>query len=326
MKVRVKTPSRIHITLIDLNGSIGRIDGGVGLTLESPSIELIGEKSESGKLKIKGSLGEIFRYEEICKKFGSISGSESVQITVNSAYRSHIGLGSGTQTSLAVGSVYNGLFDLKFSLKQIAGISGRGGTSGIGVAAFESGGFIVDGGHSTKEKNSFKPSSASKAQPPPLIFRNEFPDWKIVLLTPTMSGFSGRNEVKLFEENCPVPVEDVREISHLILLKMMPAVLEEDLDSFGDAIFKIQSLGFKKAEIDQYGNLLRDLMNNLREFTPAVGMSSTGPTVYAITDSNPKKIVREGVEYFKKMNIHCEFLITHAKNSGADIKLIEDGS
>ncbi|WP_332881590.1 hypothetical protein [Methanosarcina horonobensis] len=35
--INVVSPSRLHLTLIDLNAEIGRVDGGVGITLESPS-------------------------------------------------------------------------------------------------------------------------------------------------------------------------------------------------------------------------------------------------------------------------------------------------
>ena len=42
-RIVVQTPARLHIGLLDLNGEIGRIDGGIGLALESPhtSIEAV---------------------------------------------------------------------------------------------------------------------------------------------------------------------------------------------------------------------------------------------------------------------------------------------
>ena len=39
--LRVRSCSRVHLSLIDLNASLGRVDGGVGLTLEEPYIEVI---------------------------------------------------------------------------------------------------------------------------------------------------------------------------------------------------------------------------------------------------------------------------------------------
>ncbi len=34
--IKVVSPSRLHLTLIDLNAELGRVDGGAGITLESP--------------------------------------------------------------------------------------------------------------------------------------------------------------------------------------------------------------------------------------------------------------------------------------------------
>ncbi|MHA1526572.1 MAG: beta-ribofuranosylaminobenzene 5'-phosphate synthase, partial [Promethearchaeota archaeon] len=40
MKVRITTPCRIHLSLIDENGYTGRVDGGVGLMLDRPNVVL----------------------------------------------------------------------------------------------------------------------------------------------------------------------------------------------------------------------------------------------------------------------------------------------
>jgi beta-ribofuranosylaminobenzene 5'-phosphate synthase len=207
--------------------------------------------------------------------------------------------------------------------RKIAGVTGRGGTSGIGVAAFEKGGFIVDGGHSIKEKKGFLPSSASKATPPPIISRQNFPDWKIVVVIPELMGFSGTREINLFERCCPIAIEDVRRITHLILMKLLPSIVEWDLDEFGEAIWSIQHLGFKRAEIDQYGGLIWRALELARGLAPAVGMSSTGPAIYAITDANPKSVVKTCVRYFEENGLKCRGVITKARNRGADIEVIE---
>jgi hypothetical protein len=33
-RIVIQTPARLHFGLLDLNGSLGRIDGGIGLALE----------------------------------------------------------------------------------------------------------------------------------------------------------------------------------------------------------------------------------------------------------------------------------------------------
>ena len=43
----ITTPSRLHLTLIDLNGSCGRIDGSVGITIKDPELVLRLKKSDN---------------------------------------------------------------------------------------------------------------------------------------------------------------------------------------------------------------------------------------------------------------------------------------
>ena len=38
VKIRVTTPCRIHLSLIDENGYTGRVDGGIGLMLDRPNV------------------------------------------------------------------------------------------------------------------------------------------------------------------------------------------------------------------------------------------------------------------------------------------------
>ncbi len=321
MRVRIKTPSRIHITLIDLNGSIGRIDGGVGLTLQNPFVEIVAE--EDDEVVVEGECLNLDRFKTIAKILSDRFG-KGIRIEVLSDYKAHVGLGSGTQISLAVATAFNEMYGLGFSVRELAHIVERGGTSGIGVAAFEMGGFIVDGGHSKREKSDFLPSSASKAKPAPVIARHEFPDWDIVVAVPDLTGFYGIKEINLFKDVCPIPLDEVRELCHLILMKLLPAVVEEDLDEFGDAIWRIQHLGFKKAEIDRYGDLIRNALDYVGNFTKATGMSSTGPAIYAITDSNARCIAKDIELFFEDREIGCETLITRAKNSGAEIFVDQD--
>ena len=40
MKIRITTPCRIHLSLIDESGYTGRVDGGIGLMLDQPNVVL----------------------------------------------------------------------------------------------------------------------------------------------------------------------------------------------------------------------------------------------------------------------------------------------
>ncbi|MCS7144122.1 MAG: beta-ribofuranosylaminobenzene 5'-phosphate synthase [Archaeoglobaceae archaeon] len=311
--MRIRTPSRVHITLIDMNGSLSRIDGGVGFALNEPFIEI--EAFESEEVVVNGKAQNLDRFVEFSKKLSNHFG-KGIEIFVKSDYRSHAGLGSGTQIGLAIGKAFSELYGLKLKVREIAELVGRGGTSGIGVAVFEFGGFVVDGGHSKKEKKDFLPSSASKAKPAKVISRLDFPDWDVVVLIPSLNGAYGKGEVDLFQKSCPVPLEEVRELCHLILMKMLPAVAEEDLDSFVFALRRIQHLGFKKAEVERYGNLMRDFLDQF----PA-GMSSTGPSIFAVADSNVKALVKDMKSYFTEIGVKCDEIITKGRNRGAEVEL-----
>jgi beta-ribofuranosylaminobenzene 5'-phosphate synthase len=161
----------------------------------------------------------------------------------------------------------------------------------------------------------------SRAKPPKVLVRYDFPDWDVVLVVPDLRGFHSEREVNLFKEYCPIDVEEVRELCHIILMKMLPSVLEKDLDDFGESIFRIQRIGFKRVEIDQYGDLIWGLLERASDLTKAVGMSSTGPTVYAITDTNKRDLIDLFKEYFEERGLRCDVTVTKAKNDGAEIFL-----
>jgi DnaK suppressor protein len=53
MKVYVKTPSRLHLGLLDLNGDLGRIFGGLGVGIDYPNLILEAQKTVSGMTDTK---------------------------------------------------------------------------------------------------------------------------------------------------------------------------------------------------------------------------------------------------------------------------------
>lgn len=299
MELLIETPSRLHLTLLDLNGSLGRVDGGVGLTLKNPSLILeLKEKSTGIQVEFinpenlsKSDIGDyVDKITSAAIKMMKYLGiNKGFSFIVHEHFPSHSGLGSGTQLSLAVGQLISDYVKHEIEVPKIASIVGRGGTSGIGVASFENGGFIIDGGHHFDDKCEFLPSSASKAIPAPILARYDFPEeWKVILAIPDVkNNVSGTEEVNIFQEYCPIPLREVQQMSHLILMKMMPAVLEKDLDAFGESVNLIQDMGFKKIENQLQKPVIGEIMTTLRDAgAPGVGMSSFGPTIYAITDSS----------------------------------------
>lgn len=324
----IKSPSRLHMTLIDLNGSYARIDGGMGLTIEDPNFILYGETSEKGvQVDFSDELNDTDIISEYEKKITDAANclidhldlEDGFYFNVKKGSLPHSGLGFGTQTSLSTAKLITELVGETVDTHQLAHVVKRGGTSGVGIHAFEKGGFIIDGGHNLKEKNSFLPSSASNANPPLLISRYDFPEeWGVlIVILNSKDSVCGNKEVNIFQNYCPVPKNEVCEVSHLILMNLIPSLIEKDLPTFGHTIDEIQNKGFKKIEVSLQSDKIMNLIAKMREVGAyGVGMSSFGPTIYSIFDKNNKHIVEEIREYVGSDGV---VFTTKAQNSGHEI-------
>ncbi|MCX6673727.1 MAG: beta-ribofuranosylaminobenzene 5'-phosphate synthase [Methanothrix sp.] len=322
-RVVIQTPSRLHLTLTDLTGSSGRVDGGVGVSLDEPNILLEAQRCED-LVAVGENADRALAAAWAVQKHLDLGGA---RLQIRSGYRMHAGLGGGTQLGIAAGKALCELYYQPLSVREIARIISRGGTSGIGTAAFETGGFLIDGGHSYgpgKEKMSFSPSSAcGGVRPASVTMRHDFPrDWKIILALPEVAaGAHGKREVDIFREYCPLPVAEVHELCYQILVRMVPSLVEENLDEFGAAVNRVQEIGFKKIEVMLQHPVVHRLMAAMREAGAAcAGLSSFGPAVYAITDAQGRDIEAAAREAMK--DVGGEVLLTRARNEGAKVRTI----
>lgn len=321
----IKAPSRLHMCLIDMSGAYGRTDGGIGLTINQPNFILKGEENNSneitvdfgdeisGEIKPECNTKIINAAEKTCTYYGIDKG---FNFEVQKAYLAHSGLGSGTQMALSTAKIITETIGRHENSVKLASIVGRGGTSGIGTFSFDYGGFIVDGGHSLKEKGSFLPSSASHARPPQLIAHYDFPkDWNILITIPKNNDHvHGQQEVNIFQNNCPVPKSEVEQMSHIIFMNLIPFLLEHNIYEFGSSIDKIQEKGFKKVEVGLQPPKYIKLMNYMRnQGAYGVGMSSFGPAIYTIFNKENQDIVKATKDYLDDDEI---VFVTKAQNHG----------
>ncbi|MFX0103563.1 MAG: beta-ribofuranosylaminobenzene 5'-phosphate synthase [Candidatus Hodarchaeota archaeon] len=335
MKIQINTPSRIHGTLLDLEGSIGRIDGGIGFTLAHPNwdieIESIDEPSvilESPPQVDEQSTRSLIN--DIIANLGIGSLQSGVKITIKDYIQDHVGLGSKTQLCLALADGISRLFNVKgvpFEKEKLAKIVRRGGTSGIGVTSYFQGGFIIDGGHSFGkglEKPTFLPSSASNACPPPVLVREDMPGkWRIVCAIPSdTKGAHDAEEVNIFQEYCPIPLNEVEKLCHLLLMKLLPAIKLGEFNTVCSCINAIQGIGFKKIEVDLRGTNFKKLMKEWSDAgAPCVGMSSFGPLIYSLARSEEEALeLKEKIDKIMNFSKVSSF-ITRFSNSGAKIKI-----
>jgi beta-ribofuranosylaminobenzene 5'-phosphate synthase len=324
-EIRIACPSRLHIELIDLNGEIGRIDGGVGIALEYPRTVIYARKSDRLELECPQDPAAVGRAEEAAKAVMERYGLPPAEIVIEERPLAHVGLGSATQLLVGVAKALCHLAQFSVSYAELGTTVNRGGTSGIGIAAFAHGGFIVDGGHKFRadgvanSKSEYSPSSAVRGLiPPPVLLRYDFPDWDILICVPTGEETAGIREVKIFKIVCPVPLEEVEKICHLVLLKMLPAILERDLESFGFAVEESQKYGFKRFEFRAQSRSVLQCIDFLKQNGGVgVGMSSWGPALFAFGEDLTE--LCEKTQNFLDENIGGTCFITRANNTGMKI-------
>ena len=323
-QIRITTPARLHFSLIDLNGQLGRIDGGFGLAITEPNFEIIAEPATEIHVE---SDAYHERARAILARLQTAYQFPGIKLRFISEIPTHSGFGSGTQLSLGIATAVNVLYDLKLSILELATAVGRGGTSGIGVAAFDTGGFIVDGGHHYPEqKSSFLPSSAADdIPPPPILFQHTFPKWPLLIVMPNCSRIYGEAELDLFRTLCPQPASVAPKLSHLLLLQVLPALLENDMHSFGEALNQIQTFGWKKVEIDAQGVELQQTLEFLQaNGALGVGVSSWGPAICAVSE-DIEDLKSKTEKFLTTLPNDGTCFITYANNTGAQIKKVDSG-
>lgn len=317
MRVQVKTPARLHLGLIDMNGDLGRMFGGLGVGIDHPNIIVEAENSEN--FSVTGQEAELVTI--LAKRFFSTYPVQpKVHINVVEAIPAHIGLGSGTQFSLAIAVVLAKLFNVKATVPELAVAMGRARRTAVGTSIFEKGGFVVDGGKNLKTQ-AF----------PPLIYRQPFPkEWRFIVAVPNLKeGLSNSEENHAFEKLTTMPAEDVGQICRLIMLKLLPALAEHDIENFGDALTKIQILTGNHFAQAQGGTYSSPAAAECIEFmktagTYGVGQSSWGPALYGVVKQEEAKEVLSKVKAYLRKGVGGDVFIAKANNRGASIKLFDE--
>lgn len=316
-EVTVRTPSRLHFGIVDMRGDLGRIHGSIGVAIDHPHLLIKAIPSE--KLKVEGMREDRVR-SYARKVFESAGVDFGADIKVLSDIPEHSGFGSGTQLALAVGAALSELYSLKLDPKEIARKLRRSQISGVGTYAFKYGGFIVDGGHRVNKQD----------EVPPLIFRSDVPEgWKFVVGMPEIDmGLSGPRERNAFRQLDPPSEELVGIVSRIVLLKMIPAAVEGDIEAFGKAMTVLDyKFGENWMEV-QGGRFSHPIIEKGVEFLLDIGVygagqSSWGPAFYGLVEgSGQAEEVSERLnEFLNSDGRRGEAFYTSPNNTGAMMKV-----
>lgn len=325
--VTVRAPARLHLGFLDLNASIGRRFGSIGLAVDSHHTQLTVSRSEN--LLIEGSalLPESrSRLEKIHHRFyqtvGKLIPSEqqSVHIQVDKLIPEHAGLGSGTQLALTLGTALARLHQLSLSTAELAMELGRGKRSGIGIATFDQGGFVLDGG--------LKPNQTV----PPMLMHQSYPtDWRVVMvMDPHHQGIHGQHEKQAFGNLPTFPLDNARAICHLTLMQLLPALAEHDIKHFGSAITEIQALigdHFASAQGGRYTSpLVAACLQQAQNLGhTGIAQSSWGPTgcIFVSSQAEAEQLIQQLNTFIAAESTTAPVFITAAAdNQGAIIETV----
>jgi beta-ribofuranosylaminobenzene 5'-phosphate synthase len=285
MTVRVEAGARLHVGFCNLSLAHERLYGGVGVALEEPRVALEAAPSDG----VSCSDQFVARCARSACEVLDVPGAD---VTVESTLPRHVGLGSGTQVALATLAGVAAAHDRSPAVRERAPAMGRGGRSGVGVAAFEAGGFVVDAGHPT-ERFTTDPPEPGEWTVPAVAARHDLPSsWRFLLVVPDAdSGRRGDDETESMRavvENAAPSVAD--ELSTLLLRRLLPAAAEGRLERFGDAVGSFGRLN-GAWYADEQGGVYRPPAGRVidaladRSAIRGVGQSSWGPTVYGVTDA-----------------------------------------
>lgn len=327
---KVKSPCRLSFTLIDLTGASGRKNGMASMVVNDPSFACT--VSQSGRMDVIPGAG-IEEYRDLILTYlnnlQQTLGGRPVTVTVDRPIPTHSGFGSKTNTLLSIGKGYSAVNGLNAPTSKLAEVAGRAGTSGGTVNLIDIGGFLVDGGHATPPDFADDPNSylvpsryAGSGRRPPVLIAKPFPaDWPLLMILPQGLHIHGQAELDFFKKTLPIPAAESHRTAHMVLMRLAPAIAQQDYGAFCNALNDITfDSYFKKCQIALQNENLNYLVSNARDNgIDAIGMSSMGPVCFSVT--RDKDRATSWLDGLIDVGVVQRYWFTHVVNGPAQVEL-----
>ncbi|WP_251328040.1 beta-ribofuranosylaminobenzene 5'-phosphate synthase family protein [Haloplanus pelagicus] len=315
----VTAHARLHFGFCNLSLANERLYGSLGVGLDRPSVTVTASPAAAVDC-------EHPTVREYAARSVNLLGVDGAEVAVESAFPRHVGLGSGTQFALATLAAVARAHDRTVDVRDRAPDLGRGGRSGVGVATFEDGGFVLDAGHPTARFTTDRPA-VGKWSVPPVAARHPIPsDWRFLVVVPDApSGPSGDAEDRSMRsavESAAAAPSD--RLAGVILRRVLPAITEGSVERFGAALAEVGRLN-GTWYADEQGGVYRPPAGELvaaLDDEPAVdgaGQSSWGPAVYGVTDAERETAARAaGRAALDAAGVDGRVLVADGRNRGAE--------
>lgn len=322
--LNIQCSSRLHLSLFSMHDTGLRINGGIGFAIESPSITV--QAQPSGACVVNDNRKEGLSIEAKDRLLSALKVVRSryslelgVRIDINGDAIANHGFGSGTAIRLSSLEALMRINRNELSNNELACLSGRGGTSGIGVNTYFTGGAVIDLG--IKNTNStHRPSSLVGNITPPLVLQQlDMPNWDIGICIPSnIKPLTKKQEEEFFEKVCPIRESEVHKSLYHSIMGILASIYENDKEAFEYSIREIQKCEWKKTERKFHGDALSEIEDTLyADGALAVGMSSLGPSLYFLAND-----VSKVIDQAKKDLPNCVFLKTLPCNYGRKIQCL----
>jgi beta-ribofuranosylaminobenzene 5'-phosphate synthase len=317
-RASVTASARLHFGFCNLSLARERLYGSLGVGLDRPKIRVTATPADV----VRCAHPTVRGYAEQSVDLLGVPGAD---LTVEETFPRHVGLGSGTQFALATLVAVARAHEEAVDVRALAPELGRGGRSGVGVATFEDGGFVLDAGHPTARFTTARPD-AGRWTVPPVAARHAIPDdWRFLLVVPDApAGPSGDDEdrsMRSVVESAPPSPSD--RLAGVVTRRILPAITEGSVERFGAAVADVGRLN-GTWYTDEQGGVYRppagELVAGLDD-DPAVygaGQSSWGPAVYGVTDAERAAAARAaGERALDAAGVDGRVLIGEGRNRGA---------
>lgn len=316
-RAMVSTGARLHFGFCNLSLAHERLYGGIGVALAEPRVTVVAEPADR-----LDADEPVRRYAAAAVDLLDLPGAS---VTVESALPRHAGLGSGTQFALATLSAVAAAYGTSVDVRTLAPELGRGGRSGVGVAAFERGGFVVDAGHPSARFTTERPP-VGEWTVPAVAAHHAIPEtWRFLLVLPDLPP--GRSD-DAEDESMRAVIERANpatsdRITGLVVRRLLPAVARTRCRQFGNAVSEVDRLN-GTWYTDEQGGVYRppigDVVASI-ERTGSVfgaGQSSWGPAVYGVTnEESAADAVAAGRAALEEAGLGGEVLLARGDNAGA---------
>ena len=327
---RVSVGARLHFGFCNLSLSHERLYGALGVGVAEPRVIVDAEPAEVVSVdSVPAGADPSVRADlrEYATTAADLLGVDGARLRLRESLPRHAGLGSGTRLAAATLAAVAAAHERRPRVRERAPALGRGGRSGVGVATFEAGGFVLDAGHPTARFTTDRPADGEWTVPP-VAARHAVPDsWRFLLVRPDADpGRDGDAEdgaMRTAVERADPALSD--RIGGIVTRRALPAVAAGNAERFGVAVAEIGRLN-GAWYADEQGGVYRppvgDVVASLSG-SPAVfgaGQSSWGPTVYGVTDAeNARAAAAAGERALAEAGVSGSVSVVEAADDGARV-------